>query len=179
MRVRRGLLAAALAAMTYLIGLPALAGLPRRRGAALATVGVVLACLGSLCLAVAFTAEAHLSPLLVEAGVDRQVALDVLAAEEGSTAMSLLGVGLPLAGIGQLLLAVGLIRSRVVAWWKPALVVAGLLTSLAFPPGALLGAVLLGLALVGYAALAVDVARGPRTVTEPVAAVREPAPVDA
>ena len=167
-------LAAALAAMLYLLGLPALAALPRRRGAALATVGVVLACLGSLCLAVAFTAEAHLTPLLVESGLARSDALAVLAVEEGSTAMTLLGMGLPLAGIGQLLLAVGLLRSRVVAWWKPALVVVGLLASLAFPPGEVLGAALLGLAAVGYAALAVDVVRGPRP--EP-GADRTPVPV--
>src|SRR5688572_25611289 len=52
-------LLAALAAMGYLLALPALAGLPRRRGALLATVGALLAVLGSLCLAVGFVAEAH------------------------------------------------------------------------------------------------------------------------
>ena len=155
-------LLAALAAMGYLIALPALAGLPRRRGSVLVTVGAVMAVLGSLCLAAGFVAEAHMLPLLAQSGLDREAALALSEAEEASLPFRLIGAGLPLAGIGQLLLAVGLIRSRAVAWWKPALVVTGLLTSLPVPVGNPLAAALMGLAVVGYAALTVDVVRGPR-----------------
>lgn len=169
---------AALAAMLYLVGLPALAALPQRRGALLATVGTLLAVAGSLSLAIGFVAEAHMLPLVAGSGLDRDAALALTEAEGASIAFRLIGVGLPLAGIGQLLLAVGLIRSRVVAWWKPALVVAGLLTSLAVPPGDPLAAVLMGLFVVGYAALTLDVVRGPRSalVGRPGAPVAEAVP---
>lgn len=153
---------AALAAMTYLVALPALAGLPRRSGALLATVGAVVAVAGSVCLAAGFVGEAHMLPIVAGADLERSAAEGLVALEEESLAFRAIGLGLPLAGIGQLLLAVGLLRSRVVAWWKPALVVAGLLASLAVPPGEVLGAWLMGLAVLGYVALAVDVARGPR-----------------
>lgn len=168
-------LIAALAAMGYLVGLPALAALPRRRGSLLVTVGAVVAVLGSLCLAIGFVAEAHMLPLLAQSGLEREAALALTDAEEASLPFQLIGAGLPLAGIGQLLLAVGLIRSRVVAWWKPALVVAGLLTSLPVPVGNPLAAVLMGMAVVGYAALTVDVVRGPRIgrTVEPVVPVVE------
>jgi hypothetical protein len=155
-------LVAAVAAMTYLLGLPALAALPRSKGAVLATAGAVVAAAGSMCLGAAFTAEAHLLPIVAQAGLDREVALALVEADSASTLAGLIEIGLPLAGVGQLLLAVGLLRSRAVAWWKPALVLAGLLSSLAVPPGQVVGAWLMVMAVAGYAALAVDVVRGPR-----------------
>lgn len=168
---------AAVAAMGYLVGLPALAALPRRKGALLAALGTVVAVAGSLCLAIGFVAEAHMLPLLAQSDLDREAALALTRAEDASIPFRLIGLGLPLAGIGQLLLAIGLLRSGVVAWWKPALVVVGLLTSLAVPPGQVLAAVLMGLFAVGYAALAVDVVRGPRPerVVGPAADADRPA----
>jgi hypothetical protein len=74
----------------------------------------------------------------------------------------LLLIGLPASGLGQLLLAGGLLRSRQVTWWKPALVLAGLLGSLFAPPGSVAGPFVMLLAVAGYAGLVPDVAGGRR-----------------
>jgi hypothetical protein len=150
---------AASAAALFLVAAPALAGLARARGAAPATAGAVLTVLGGATLAIAFGAEAHLLSVAADPSLDA-AAMTALAALEGhSPAMTMILLGVPLTGIGQILLAAGLLRARVVPRWAPALVLVGLLASIAGTPGSLIGPVLLLPAVVGYAALAVAVAR--------------------
>ncbi len=44
--------------------------------------------------------------------------------EPASPAVTMLMIGFPLVGLGQLLLAAGLLLSRAVPWWAPALALA-------------------------------------------------------
>lgn len=165
------LLAASAAALSML-SVVVLAALVRRRGVVLTTVGATLAVLGGGLLALAFAAEVHLLPLAADPSLDRSAMTALAELEEGSPLMAVLPPGFALNGLGTLLLSLGLLRSGVVAKWKPALVIVGLLASTAAGPGESVGALLLAPAVLGFLALAVDVARGPR----PDQQVAEPAP---
>ncbi|MGH3929726.1 MAG: hypothetical protein ACRDTF_07090, partial [Pseudonocardiaceae bacterium] len=80
--------------------------------------------------------------------------------EPASPGAMLIMIGLPLVGLGQILLAAGLLRSRAVPWWAPTLVLVGLVASFAGgPPGSLLGPILMLPAVVGYFALAMSMIR--------------------
>lgn len=86
--------------------------------------------------------------------------MDALARlEEDSAAVSLLMTGFPLFGLGTILLMSGLIRSRSVPWWQPALVLLGTFTSFAAAPGSDLGPLLFAPSVMGYLALAWSVGR--------------------
>lgn len=150
---------AASAAALFGVAAPALAGLARARGAALATAGAVLTVLGGATLAIAFGAEAHLLSVAADPSLDAAAMAALAALEHHSPAMTMILLGVPLVGVGQLLLAGALLRARTVPRWAPALVLAGLVVSLAGAPGSLLGPIALLPAVVGYAALAVTVAR--------------------
>ena len=151
-------LSSAVAAALFVLSAPVLASLVRRRGAGLATVGAAMVVVGGIALSTAFAGEvAHAS--LADPSVDRAAAVTVLELEEGGLAPVLLAAGFPLTGIGTILLMAGLLRSRVVPRWQPALVLVGTLGSLAAAPGAELAPYLLSPALVGYAGLAWSVLR--------------------
>ena len=152
-------LIAAGAAVLFVLAAPVLASLVRGRGAALATTGAVLAVLGAGALAVAFGAEAQLLPLAVDPSVGRDAAVALAELEHDSPMAGLLMAGLPLTGVGTLLLMAGLLRSAAVPRWQPALVVLGTLASLAAAPGAAAGPFLLLPAVLGYAGLARSVFR--------------------
>ncbi|MGI9062610.1 MAG: hypothetical protein ACR2FQ_02130 [Pseudonocardiaceae bacterium] len=143
-----------------ILAAPALAGLVRARGSALATTGAVLAVVGGAALTIAFGAEAHLLSQAADPSLDPAAMAALADLEPTSPVMLLIMAGLPLVGIGQLLLVAGLLRSRTVPWWAPTLVLVGLVGSFASAPGSLLGPVLLLPAVAGYLALAVLVARG-------------------
>ncbi len=147
-------LLAATAALLSVLAAVALASLVRRRGALPATAGAVLVGLGGAALTVAFSAEAHLWSLAGDPSLDQDALVGVVALEESSPAMTLLGLGFPLVGLGTVLLMAGLLRSGQVPWWQPALVLLGTVASLGAPPGSDLGPVLLSPAALGYALLA-------------------------
>lgn len=151
-------LAASSAALSLVSAL-ALAGLVRGRGAGLATVGAALQSVGCALLVFAFAAEAHLWSLAADASLDRAAVVPLVALEHGSPAMSALLLGFPLVGVGSVLLMSGLLRSRAVPRWQPALVLLGTLASIPAPPGSAVGPLLLAPAVVGLLALAVRVAR--------------------
>ena len=150
---RMHLLAATAAFLSALAAVP-LASLVRRRGAVPATLGAVLLALGGGALTVAFSAEAHLWSLAGDPSLDQDALVGVVALEDASPAMGLLGLGFPLVGLGTVLLMTGLLRSRRVPWWQPALVLLGTVASLGAPPGSDLGPLLLSPAAVGYVLLA-------------------------
>lgn len=153
-------LAAAAAALSIVASL-ALASLVRGRGAAFATTGAALSVLGSSGLVFAFAAEAHLWSLAGDPSLDPAAVVPLLALEQGSPAADLLLVSFPFVGLGSLLLMSGLLRSRSVPRWQPALVVVGSLTSIAATPGLAIGPLLFLPGLLGSLALAVSVAQGP------------------
>ena len=156
--------AAAAGALFVLAG-PVLAGLAQARGAVLATAGAVLTALGGATLAISFGAEAHLLLVAADPSLD-PAAMDALAAAElHSPGVAMIMIGVPLTGLGQIVLMAGLLRSRQVPRWQPALVLAGLVASLAGAPGSLIGPIALVPAIVGYAVLAVGIARGRHEVT--------------
>jgi hypothetical protein len=164
-------IAAASAAMS-IVAVLALAGLARRRGRGLATTGAVLAVLGGGALAIAFGAEAQLWSLAADPSLDRAAMTELVALEHDSPGLALLMAGIPLAGIGSLLVMAGLLRSGAVPRWQPGLVVVGLLASLAAAPGSSIGPLLFAPAILGHLALAVSVLRvGGR---EPTTVEREP-----
>lgn len=167
-------LLAAVAAVLFVVAAVALASLVRRRGAGLAAAGAALLVAGGGVLAIAFGAEAHLLSVAADPSLDRSAMVALARLEEDSPAMSLLSVGFPLVGIGTLLLMAGLIRSRAVPRWQPALVVLGTLTSVAAAPGSDLAPLLFAPSLAGYLALATSVARGPGDDAAP--AVQAPQP---
>ena len=150
---------AAAAGALYILAGPVLAGLARARGAAVATAGAVLTVLGGAVLAVGFGAEAHLLSLAVDPSLDRAAMVELAALEASAPAMTMIAIGVPLLGLGQLLLAGGLLASRAVPRWQPALVLAGYIASIAAAPGSILGPILLVPAVVGYAAIALTLAR--------------------
>ena len=162
-------------AVLSIVAAVALASLVRSRGAVLATVGATLAALGGGMLAIAFGAEAHLVSLAANPSLDRAAMTALVDLEPASPATALLMAGFPVAGIGSLLLAVALLRSRSVPRWMPALVLLGLVASLAASPGSHIGPVLLAPAVIGYLALAREVVRAARR--SPVDA-GSPAPAD-
>lgn len=166
---------AASAAALSIVAAVALAGLVRRRGAVLATVGATLSVLGGVVLTMAFGAEAHLLPLAADPSLDPTAMAELAELEDGGLLMKMLFLGFPLNGLGTILLMCGLLRSRVVPAWKPGLVLVGLLASFGAGPGAAIGPFLLAPAVLGSLALAVDVARGHRE--QPVTEEHEPAPV--
>ena len=165
-------LLAASAAFLFALAAAPLASLARDRGSRLAATGAVLLVLGCGALTVAFSAEAHLWSLAADPSLDRDAVVPLVALEEGSPAMALLGAGFPLVGVGTLLLMTGLLRSGRVPRWQPALVLAGTIASLGAAPGSDLGPLLLSPAAVGYVLLAREVLRQ-RPVAAP-AAVPEP-----
>lgn len=151
--------AGAAGALFVLAG-PVLAGLARSRGAVLATVGAVLTAVGGATLAIGFGAEAHLLSVAAGPGLD-PAAMDALAAaEHHSPAMAMITIGVPLVGLGQIVLMAGLLWSRQVPRWQPAIVLVGLVASVAGAPGSLIGPIVLVPAVVGFVALAVGIARG-------------------
>ncbi len=147
-------LLAATAALLSVLAAVALASLVRRRGALPATAGAVLVGLGGAALTVAFSAEAHLWSLAGDPSLDQDALVGIVALEDSSPAMALLGLGFPLVGLGTVLLMTGLLRSGQVPWWQPALVLFGTVASLGAAPGSDLGPVLLSPAVLGYALLA-------------------------
>jgi hypothetical protein len=140
----------------------ALASLVRSRGAVLATVGATLAAIGGGMLAIAFGAEAELVSLAADPSLDRTAMAALLDLQPASPATALLMAGFPFAGIGSLLLAVALLRSRSVPRWMPALVLLGLVASFAAAPGSHVGPFLLAPAVIGYFALARELVRAAR-----------------
>lgn len=155
-------LLSAVASLLFALAAGPLASLARDRGSRLAVTGAVLLVLGCGALTVAFSAEAHLWSLAADPSLDRDAVTALVALEEDSPAMALLGAGFPLVGVGTLLLMTGLLRSRSVPWWQPALVLAGTLASLGAAPGSDLGPLLLAPAAAGYLLLARQVLlRGP------------------
>ncbi len=126
----------------------------------LATAGAVLAVLGGSTLAIAFGAEAHLLSVAADPSLDHEAMTALAELEPASPAAMFIMIGLPLIGLGQILLAVGLLRSRAVPWWAPTLVLVGLVASFAGgPPGSLLGPILMLPAVTGYLALAMSMTR--------------------
>ena len=165
-------LLSACASFLFALAAVPLASLARRRGAVPATAGAALLALGGGALAVAFSAEAHLWSLAADPSLDQDALVGLVALEEGSPAMALLGLGFPLVGLGTVLLMAGLLRSRQVPWWQPALVLIGTLASLGAAPGSDLGPLLLSPAVVGYALLARQVlVQRPDGTVRPVAEV--------
>ena len=152
-------LLAATAAVLFVVTALVLASLVRGRGAALATAGATLLVVGAGALAIAFGAEAHLLSVAADPSLDRGAMVELAELEEDSPAMSLLNVGFPLVGLGTLLLMTGLLRSRAVPVWQPALVLVGTVTSLAAAPGSDLAPLLFAPSVAGYLALAWSVAR--------------------
>jgi hypothetical protein len=150
---------AASSAALSIVAAVALAGLVRRRGAALATTGAVLAVLGGAALATAFGMEAQLWSLAADPSLDRTAIVELVSLEHDSPGLALLMAGFPLAGVGGLLVMLGLLRSGVVPRWQPALVVAGLLASVAAAPGSSTGPFLFAPAVLGYLALATSMLR--------------------
>ena len=150
---RMHLLAAAAAFLFALAAAP-LASLVRGRGVVPATAGAVLLALGAGALTVAFSAEAHLWLLAADPSLDQEPLVALVALEDSSPAMSLLGLGFPLVGLGTVLLMTGLLRSRQVPWWPPALVLLGTIASIGAPPGSDLGPLLLSPAALGHVRLA-------------------------
>ena len=163
-------LLSACASFLFALAAVPLASLVRRRGAVPATAGAVLLALGGGALTVAFSAEAHLWSLAADPSLDPDGLVGLVALEEASPAMSLLGVGFPLVGLGTMLLMAGLLRSGQVPWWQPALVLLGTVASLGAAPGSDLGPLLLSPAALGYVLLAREV-----LLPRPAAPVR-PAP---
>ena len=155
---RMHLLAACAAFLSALAAVP-LASLARDRGSRLATSGAVLLALGGGALTVAFSAEAHLWSLAADPSLDHSALVALVSLERDSPAMSLLGAGFPLVGLGTVLLMSGLLRSGAVPRWQPALVLLGTLASLGASPGSGLGPVLLSPAAVGWVLLAREVLR--------------------
>ncbi len=153
---------AAASAVLSIVAAIALAALVRSRGAVLATIGATLAALGGGMLAIAFGAEAQLASLAADPSLDRGAMTALLDLEPASPAVALLMAGFPAAGIGSLLLAVALLRSRSVPRWMPALVLLGLVASFAASPGSHVGPLLLTPAVVGYLALSREVVRAAR-----------------
>ena len=165
-------LLSAAAASLFAVAAVVLAAWVRRRGAALATSGAALLVLGCGALTAAFAAEAHLLPLAADPSLDRSAMVALAELEEGSLLLTLLMAGLPLTGIGTLLLMAGLLRSTAVPRWQPALVLLGTLASVVAPPGSALGPVLLAPAVAGYLALGWEIARRrPEVPPAPAAAV--------
>jgi hypothetical protein len=152
-------LVAAVASGLYVLAAVALAALVRARGAVLATLGAVLSVAGGITLAIAFGAESHLLSVAADPSLDRTAMAQLAELEHSSPAAALIMTGLPLIGLGQILLAAGLLRSRVIPRWQPALVLIGLVSSLAAAPGSLVGPVLMLPAVVGYVAISVGMAR--------------------
>jgi hypothetical protein len=153
---------AAASAVLSIVSAMALASLVRRRGAVLATVGAALATVGGGMLAIAFGAEAHLASLAADPSLDRAAMSALLDLEPASPATALLMAGFPVSGIGSLLVAVALLRSRAVPRWLPALVLLGLVASIFSAPGSHVGPLLLAPAVVGYLGLAREVVRAAR-----------------
>ena len=149
-------------AVLSIVASVALASLVRQRGAALATLGAALATVGGGMLAIAFGAEAHLASLAADPSLDRTAMSALLDLEPASPATALLMAGFPVAGIGSLLVAVALLRSRAVPRWLPALVILGLVASIFSAPGSHVGPLLLAPAVVGYLGLALEVVRAAR-----------------
>ena len=147
-------LLAASAAFLFALAAAPLVSLVRGRGRGFATAGAVLLVLGCLALTVAFSAEAHLWSLAADPSLDQDALVPLVALEETSPAMALLGAGFPLVGLGTVLLMTGLLRSGQVPWWQPALVLLGTVASLGAAPGSDLGPLLLSPAAVGYVLLA-------------------------
>lgn len=148
------------AAALFILAGPALASLAQTRGAVLATAGAVLTVLGGSALAIAFGAEAHLLSVASDPSLDHEAMAALAELEPASPAAMLIMIGLPLTGLGQILLAAGLLRSQAVPWWAPTLVLVGLVASLAGgPPGSLLGPILMLPAIAGYLALAISMTR--------------------
>ena len=152
------LLAAAAAALGIVSTL-ALSSLVRGRGAALATTGAVMSVVGLFFLVFAFAAEAQLMSIAADPSLDPAAMAPLLNLQEQGPGMGLLGAGFPLVGIGGLLLHAGLIRSRVVPLWQPALVVLGTFTSIAATPGLAIGPLLFLPSVIGMLFLAAAVAR--------------------
>ena len=153
------LLAAAAAALGIVSTL-ALASLVRGRGAALATIGAAMSVVGLFFLVFAFAAEAQLMSIAADPSLDPATMAPLLDLQEEGPAMAMLAAGFPLSGIGGLLLHAGLIRSRVVPRWQPALVVFGTFTSIAATPGLAIGPLLFLPSVIGMLFLAVAVAKG-------------------
>lgn len=152
-------LLAATAALLSVVASLALADLVRGRGAGLATAGATLATVGGGVLALAFASEAHLHALAADPALDRAAMAELVQRFDTSSATTLLSAGFPLAGLGSVLLMSGLLRSRAVPRWQPALVLAGLVVSFGATPGLSYGPLLFVPAAVGQLALAVQVLR--------------------
>jgi hypothetical protein len=63
--------------------------------------GAVLVALGGGALTVAFSAEAHLWSLAGDPSLDQDALVGIVALEDSSPAMALLGLGFPLVGLGR------------------------------------------------------------------------------
>lgn len=167
---------AASAAALTLVAAVALAGLVRDRGSRPATVGAVLMVLGGSVLTFAFGAEAHLLSLASDRSLDTSAMVELTALESSSLGARALLIGFPLLGLGQVVLMIGLLRSRAVPTWMPWAVLVGLIASLAAAPGALLGPLLLAPAVVGQLGLARQVVRQPQANAVGGAGSRQLAP---
>ncbi len=160
-------LLAATSALLSIVASLALAALVRGRGAALATLGATLGALGGGALALAFASEAYLHALAADPSLDRAAMAQLLDRFDDSSALTLLLAGFPLAGLGTVLLMSGLLRSRAVPLWQPALVLVGMVVSFGATPGLSWGPLLFAPAALGQLALASSVLRRPVPLTAP------------
>jgi hypothetical protein len=149
-------LAASLFTLSFLLAVPALAALPGlvgdRRGGRLATTGAVLAAAGFIADVVAGSFSVLMSVLAVQP--DRAPMIAVWSAVGARPALLAEVVLILLGHLGLVLLGFGLWRARIVGWWVPASITAGMLVETVVGTAAhasVATVALTGLGLVGVA----------------------------
>ncbi|HEX6234830.1 MAG TPA: hypothetical protein VFZ63_17000 [Jiangellaceae bacterium] len=128
------------------------------RGRRLANVALAATIVGAPLLVIGFVAEA--SVLRLAAGVDEAAGVAVATEFAGTPEFYVIPLGVLGVTLGNVLMAIGLLKARAVPRWAAGLFIAGWLASLATVPGAPVTPVIYAAVAVSAAVLAGRVARG-------------------